>query len=250
MASGVELLPVYDFVRDGGRAEPFRHDVPALSHGGTGRPAMQIIEVLRNGLLRENVLEQWLSGHPGRHYHFLAATGSPTAVAYEKRRGPHRYGARRRRTRASGQRPTSSCRSAHVHVTTLPAGGLGHQRLCERPDVQEYCLAALGDAHGGARPGTVVATAPRQPALHPAARRRLPGDGAARSWPGPGCPGKAGRRAVGHPSWKLPADPWWIPERSRRPTRSADAWSARPLTFPSRDVFEVDSPRSGRFRTS
>jgi Putative serine esterase (DUF676) len=245
MASAIELLPVYDFVDNRGQREPFPTSYQALVHTGTGTPAVRLIQVLRDDLQKEGHLEQWLSSHSGRDYHFLAADGSPTVVGYQ--RGGDRIITR---PLGDGRVPIRSAlpvpaSTAHVHLKRLTAGGFQHQRLCERADVQAYCLNVLRD---GQRPQRgaglrsirgVTAPAPQltdyvDMARAILAQRRVPA-----------------RRGVVLSIARLEADSGpplvdTATEPSNTPGRRR--LSNPPAHLSSRDVFDVESPRLGTFR--
>jgi hypothetical protein len=242
MASAIELMPVYNFVQSGGRPEPFPTTYRPLSHGGTGRPAMQLLQVFRNGMRPENQLEAWLNGLQ-REYHFLAADGFPTVMGYE-RTGDRIITERR----GDGTVPVGSARvfatsSAHVHVKTFMRGGLDHARLCERTDVQTYILGVLRSGQPRPAGGSPIrVTSRRAPQVEEyvamaraiMARAKIPA-----------------RRGVVLSITRLetPAGPPLVDtttEPSTSPTRCR--LKNPPAHLSSRDVFEVDSPRSGRFR--
>jgi hypothetical protein len=150
------MLPIYDFVTDKGKAEPFATTYQGAVHTGTGRPATALLQAFRNNVVAGPSLDAWL-GQQGLEYHFLAATDFTTPSGYERR-------GKRILTTSSGD-GTVPLRSAHVvqkstprlQAVTLGRGRdqLGHPRLCERHDVQAYCLQAIGARKQGilAAPG-------------------------------------------------------------------------------------------------
>lgn len=145
MGSIVELLPIYDFVTDKGKAEPFAKTYQGAVHSGTQRPAIDLVQAFRNSVVAGPGLDRWLGQH-GLEYHFLAATDFTTPSGYER-------SGNRIVTTTSGD-GTVPLRSAHVvqkstprvQAVTLGRGSdqLGHPRLCERRDVQAYCVKAIG----------------------------------------------------------------------------------------------------------
>jgi hypothetical protein len=129
-------------------------------------------------------------------------------------------------------------------VTTLAPGGLDHQRLCERADVQAYCLNAIREAQrtaqtGRALPPSAAAHTPQVDDYLAMARTIL-----ARS----NVPARRGivlsiirvEAASGPPLVDTRTEPSTNPARRRLVNP--------PAHLSSRDVFEVDSPRSGRFK--
>jgi pimeloyl-ACP methyl ester carboxylesterase len=243
-ASASELMPFYDFVRNGGRLEPFPVTYRPLVHGGTGTPALRLIQVLRNSILGVEGLEEWLSGRPGREYHLLGADGAPTVVGYERRGDRVVTGAV-----GDGRVPIWSARpllnsTAHVHVKTLAPGGPGHQQLCERPDVQAYCLDLLRSGQRKAqRPSPPSVRTQNRPAPEVEdyvamartimARTKVPT-----------------RRGVvlSITHLELSSGPPLVDattEPSNNPTRRR--LTNPPAHLSSRDVCEVESPRSGPF---
>jgi hypothetical protein len=242
MASGFELMPVYNFVESRGQPEPFATTYQALVHTGTGNTAMRLIEVFRNGLLNEHLLERWLSG-PGRDYHFLAADGFPTVVGYERRGDriiTRALGDGRVPVRSAHPVPTST---AHVHVRTLAPGGYQHQRLCERADVQAYCLNLLRVGQHPVRgvPSVRVGGKPvPQVEDYVAMARTILAKAKAPARRGVVLSIARMDAASGPPLVDTTTEPSNNPVRRR--LRNP------PAHLSSRDVFEVDSPRSGRFQ--
>jgi pimeloyl-ACP methyl ester carboxylesterase len=142
MSSAFEILPVYDFVTSKGRTEPFAETYRAEVHAPTRRPAIRVIAELRQGLTDDSRLDEWLGVHD-LEYHFLAATGFPTALGYDRGRDrivTGREGDGTVPLRSAHVRPAGTAR---LRLHTLAPGAAGHQRLCERKDVQAYCLALL-----------------------------------------------------------------------------------------------------------
>jgi pimeloyl-ACP methyl ester carboxylesterase len=142
MASAVELMPVYDFVTNRGRSEPYREAYGGLTHSGTGRPALELIDALRRTLVGEDGLEPFLGEH-GLDYHLIAADNFKTVSGYR------RDGGRILTTLAGdGTVPLRSAHpvgrdSARLHLHKLARAKLGHMRLCERADVHELCIEIL-----------------------------------------------------------------------------------------------------------
>lgn len=142
MASAAELMPVYDFVTNRGRPEPYREAYGGLRHSGTGRGALDLLERLRATLIGEDGLNAFLGEH-GIDYHLVAADGLKTVSGYERDR-------KRILTTDEGD-GTVPLRSAHpvarsigrVHLHKLARAKLGHERLCERPDVAKLCIETV-----------------------------------------------------------------------------------------------------------
>ena len=159
MAAAFELLPVYNFVVSRGQHESFADTYRNEVHVPTGQPAMQVIRSLRTGIVPGLQLDSWLRAHD-LEYHLLGATGFSTVLGYDRGRDRLITG-----RDGDGTVPMGSARllprgTDNLHVRTFAGGDLGHQRLCERRDVQAYCLRALRDrrpAPSGARPGGLVA---------------------------------------------------------------------------------------------
>jgi hypothetical protein len=174
MASTFELLPTYDFVRNRGRAEPWPDTYANQVHGPTGQPAMRLIGRFRSSMVHERELDGWLRAH-GLDYHFLAATGFGTVLGYDRGRDRPVSG-----REGDGTVPLDSARLrpvgiANLYTRTLSGEWkLGHQKLCQRRDVQDYCLRLLREprpAGGGARPaGSPAKGARRQIDLSRATR--------------------------------------------------------------------------------
>jgi len=160
MSSTFELLPNYNFVTSRGRTESYPDTYANQVHPPTGRPALQLLRRFRSATVHERELADWLRIR-GLEYHFLAGTGFPTVVGYDRDRD-------RLLTRRDGDGtvPLDSARllpvsSGNLRVKTLfKAGNLSHQQLCQRRDVQAYCLSVLRQrqpATSGARPAGSVA---------------------------------------------------------------------------------------------
>jgi pimeloyl-ACP methyl ester carboxylesterase len=240
-AAAFELLPTYDFVIGESVADTYRR----LVHTGTGRPGAQVHEEFRRGLVPVSLLAEWLGRH-GIDYHLVAATGLPTTVGYDRRRDRILTG------RGGDQTvPLASARpvprsTGRLHVSTVD-GGLGHQLLCQRPDIQQYCLDVLTSVGGGRRlpatagPGATGRQRPRGP-LQPddlvamartILRNRPPSRGIVLSVTR--LAGETGRPLVDSTT-----------EPSGRPRGVRLANPPRHLSSP--EVFEVESPRHGTFR--
>ena len=143
MASTFELLPNYNFVRNQGGTEPWPDTYARQVHDGTGHPAITIIRRFRSSIVHERELEGWLRAR-GLEYHFLAGTGFPTVLGYDRGRDRLLTG-----REGDGTVPLDSARllpgsTPNLHTTILSGErDLGHQRLCQRHDVQRYCLRVL-----------------------------------------------------------------------------------------------------------
>lgn len=155
MASTFELLPNYNFVRNQGRTEEYPDTYANQVHYPTGQPAMQVLRRFRSGMVDERELEGWLCTRD-LEYHFLGATGFSTVLGYD--RGPDRL--------LSGQAGDGTVPLESAHLRPLTTGNLhtrvlsgepelGHQKLCQRRDVQAYCLRVLRGRRpaAGAGPG-------------------------------------------------------------------------------------------------
>lgn len=156
MASAFEVLPVYNFVVSRGQHESFVDTYRNEVHAPTGQPAMKVIGNLRQGMVCELQLDSWLLAHD-LEYHLLGATGFSTALGYD--RGRDRLIAGRE---GDGTVPIGSARlvprsTDNLHVRTVAGGDLGHQRLCERRDVQAYCLHVLRDRRPAPRAAALLA---------------------------------------------------------------------------------------------
>ena len=166
MASTFELLPNYNFVRNQGGTEPWPDTYARQVHDGTGQPAITIIRRFRSSIVHERELEGWLRAR-GLEYHFLAGTGFPTVLGYDRGRDRLLTG-----REGDGTVPLDSARllpgsTPNLHTTILSGErDLGHQRLCQRHDVQRYCLRVLHGqrpaAGGGANPAGSVAKETRR----------------------------------------------------------------------------------------
>ena len=155
MGSNFELLPSYDFVRNRGRTESWADTYADQAHHPTGEPAIRLIRRLHASIVDERELDGWLRAR-GLEYHFLGATGLGTVVGYDRGRDrPLTTG------EGDGTVPLASARllpasTGNLHVRTLSGErDLGHQKLCQRRDVQAYCLGVLR----GPRPAAAAATA-------------------------------------------------------------------------------------------
>ena len=144
MGSTFELLPNYNFVRSHGRTEEYADTYASQVHRPTGQTAMQVLRRFRSGIVHERELEGWLRSR-GLEYHFLAGTGFPTVVGYDRDRN------RLVTTRdGDGTVPLESARllpasTGNLRVKTFPkADDFSHQKLCQRLDVQAYCKSVLG----------------------------------------------------------------------------------------------------------
>jgi hypothetical protein len=234
MASAIELMPVYNFVQNRGRLEPFTDTYRTLVHLPTRQAAMQVLERFRNGLLRTEALEEALRRY-NLDYHFLAADGFPTVLGYERRgeriiRGPL----------GDGTVPLRSARAlsastAHVHVQTLTQSQYSHQRLCERPDVQAYCLNVVIHQPRPARAASMPAPQLEDYlAMAKSIMAKIP------SRRGVVLSIARLAAAYGPPLVDTTTEPSTHPSRRRLKNP--------PAHLSSRDVSEVVSPRSGRFR--
>ncbi|HTF12379.1 MAG TPA: hypothetical protein VK659_29835 [Asanoa sp.] len=241
MASAFEVLPAYDFVTGESIVDTYRR----LVHSGTGRPGGQVHEEFRRGLVPVPRLADWLDQHRV-DYHLLAATGFPTTVGYDRRRDRILTG------RGGDQTvPLASARpvpqtTGRLHVGTV-SGGLGHQQLCERPDIQQYCLNVLT---GAAQPRPAATAGPGAP--------RRPGPG-----PGPVQPDDLlamartilrndlpSRGIVLSVSRLLGETGRPLLDTTTEPTGHGGGVRLKnpPRHLSSREVFEVESPRHGTFR--
>jgi hypothetical protein len=142
MASAFELMPIYNFVVSRGQPESFLDTYRNLVHTGTGQPALRVMERLRQGIGQGHELDKWLRSHD-LDYHFLAATGVPTVLGYDRGRDRLITG-----REGDGSVPLGSARllpnsTGRLHLETLAPGGFSHPRLCQRHDVQAYCLRLL-----------------------------------------------------------------------------------------------------------
>ena len=161
MASTFELLPNYNFVTSRGRAESYADTYANQVHVPTAQPAITIIRRFRATIVHERELAGWLRSR-GLEYHFLAGTGFPTVVGYDRDRG--RLVTRRD---GDGTVPLESARllpasTGNLQVRTLSRDDdFSHQKLCQRLDVQAYCTSVLGGRRpasaGAARPAGSVA---------------------------------------------------------------------------------------------
>ena len=235
MASAIELMPVYNFVEDKGRPVPFPETYAGLVHTGTGERVIEIIRRFRQHMVQERKLDNWLRVH-GLEYHFLAATGFPTIMGYER-------SAKRIVTEPNGDGsvPIGSGRvlpnsTHHLHVATLTGEkGLSHPRLCERRDVQNYCLSVLGRR----RPAPRV-TGMREPQAEDfvAMAKEI-------------LKGKPRHRGIVLSIARLEApegpplvDTTSVPSDNPNRRRLKNP----PNRVSSRDIFEVQSPRHGKFQ--
>lgn len=160
MASTFELLPNYNFVTSRGRAESYADTYANQVHSPTTQPAITIIRRFRSTIVHERELAGWLRSR-GLEYHFLAGTGFPTVVGYDRDRG------RLVTTRdGDGTVPLESARllpasTGNLQVKTLSRDDdFSHQKLCQRLDVQAYCKRVLSGrraAPSTARPAGSVA---------------------------------------------------------------------------------------------
>ena len=243
MASAFELLPVYHFVENRSQLEPFPTTYQGLTQTGAGFAATRLIEDLRSGIVQEQGLEKWLGGRPGREYHFLAAAGFPTVVGYERsgdRIITRPLGDGRVPIRSAHPVPMST---AHVYVRTLASGGFQHQQLCERADVQAYCLRVL---RSGKRPVRTAGVPSMRAGTGPAPRVDDYVDVARTIMANARVPTQRGvvlsivrlDAAPGPPLVDTATEPSNNPARRR--LRNPPAHLA------SRDVFDVESPRIGR----
>jgi pimeloyl-ACP methyl ester carboxylesterase len=166
MASAIQLMPVYGFAVKNGRRESYQTTYRDLRHAGTGMPALEVMAKLRghpHGVVPEPRLDAWLQGHK-MHYHLLAATGFATASGFDRDR-------RRVLTTRDGDGtvPVASATvvarsTGNMHVVRLAAHRFAHQRLCERDDVQAYCLRMIGRRRVRPQPpGVTVAAAQTGP---------------------------------------------------------------------------------------
>jgi hypothetical protein len=156
MASTFELLPNYNFVTSRGRAESYADTYANQVHFPTAQPAITIIRRFRATIIHERELAGWLRSR-GLEYHFLAGTGFPTVVGYDRDRG--RLVTRRD---GDGTVPLESARplptsTGNLQVKTLSRDDdFSHQKLCQRLDVQAYCKRVLS----GQRPAPSTASRP------------------------------------------------------------------------------------------
>jgi pimeloyl-ACP methyl ester carboxylesterase len=159
MGSTFELLPNYNFVTSRGRTESYADTYAKQVHQPTGQPAIQVLRRFRASLVDARELDRWL-GARGLEYHFLGATGFQTVLGYD--RGRDRLVSGRE---GDGTVPLDSARLLPVSTgnlrTRILSGerDLDHQRLCQRRDVQAYCLGLLRGRRptAAARPAGPVA---------------------------------------------------------------------------------------------
>jgi pimeloyl-ACP methyl ester carboxylesterase len=144
MGSAFELLPSYNFVRNRGATEPWPDTYAKQVHQPTGEPAVRLVRRLRASMVDERALDAWLRAR-GLEYHLLGATGFKTVLGYDRGRDRLLTGSEGDGTvplASARPRPTST---ANLRLWTLTGErGLGHQNLCQRHDVQAYCLNVLG----------------------------------------------------------------------------------------------------------
>jgi hypothetical protein len=145
MASAVELLPVYDFVVDRGRPEPFAQTYAGAVHKGTGKPATTVIETFRKNLVAAARLDAWLRQH-GLHYHFLGAANFPTASGFDRTRDQIVMSRNGDGTVPLPSAHLMSKSTARLSTVLLTQDPRGHQSLCMRGDVQAYCIKLLRPA--------------------------------------------------------------------------------------------------------
>jgi pimeloyl-ACP methyl ester carboxylesterase len=165
MASAFELLPNYNFVRNQGSSEPWPDTYAQQVHHPTGEPAIRLIRRFRSGIVDERELAGWLRTRD-LEYHFLGATGFRTVIGYDRGRDRLLTG-----REGDGTVPLDSARlqpgsTPNLRTRTLfGERDLGHQRLCQRRDVQAYCLSVLRGrrpAAPAARPAGSVAKGTRR----------------------------------------------------------------------------------------
>lgn len=230
MASAAELVPVYDFVTNRGRMEPYREAYSGLTHSGTGRPALELSDALRRSLVGEQSLDAFLGEH-GLDYHLIAAEDFRTVSGYR------RDGKRILTTRAGDG--TVPLRSAHpvarsstrLHLHKLARAKLGHMRLCERADVHALCIEILES------PQVTVSTVPLTEDYVAMAKAILQN-----------APAQRGvvltvTHLLGRTNSVL-MDPATEPSPGARRPRLTNP----PAHVTSPEVYEVESPRHGTFR--
>jgi hypothetical protein len=103
---------------------------------------MRVIDAFRKGMIHELQLDSWLR-RLGLEYHFLGVTGFPTVSGYDRGRDHVVTG-----QEGDGTVPISSAvvqpaSTEHLFSRTFVGGDHGHQNLCQRRDVQAYCLSVL-----------------------------------------------------------------------------------------------------------
>jgi pimeloyl-ACP methyl ester carboxylesterase len=164
MASAFELLPRYAFATNRGRVEPLTDTYGNEVHSGTGWPAQRIIDTFRSGMIHELQLDGWLR-NLDLEYHFLGITGFPTVSGYDRGRDRPITGREGDGTVPIGSAVVQPASTANLFSQTFVGGDHGHQNLCQRRDVQDYCLSVLRGrrpASGGARPAGSVAKGTRR----------------------------------------------------------------------------------------
>jgi pimeloyl-ACP methyl ester carboxylesterase len=143
MGSTFELLPNYNFVRNRGSSEPWPDTYAQQVHYPTGEPAIRLIRRFRSSIVDERELAGWLRTRD-LEYHFLGATGFPTVIGYDRGRDRLLTG-----REGDGTVPLDSARLQPVSTGNLQVKTLfrdddfSHQKLCQRRDVQAYCLSVL-----------------------------------------------------------------------------------------------------------
>jgi pimeloyl-ACP methyl ester carboxylesterase len=161
MSSAFELLPNYNFVTNQGRTEEYPDTYAGQVHHPTGTPAISLVRRLRSSIVHERELDGWLRARD-LEYHFLGASGFTTVVGYDRGRDRPLTG-----RKGDGTVPLDSARLLPVSTANLRARtltgerDLGHQKLCQRRDVQAYCLNVLRGQRPAAGAGTTAVQDPQ-----------------------------------------------------------------------------------------